>query len=138
MKKETYNIPTEDGKTEEFRIERDPVTGQIKSRKGAASSKVNNEFKQAKAVRNLYQQLVEANIPNIQDALDQVREENPAKFIELVTSLSEYVLPKLSRQEVKQENTNKILVIGAQQNVQQLENTINTDFQLTESDNDDE
>lgn len=134
---ETYTMEDENGEEKEFTIERDAETGRIKTRKGVTNTKKNSEFKQAKAVRTLYQHLVEANIPAIQDALDEVRKENPAKFIELVTSLSEYVLPKLSRQEVKQENTNKVIVIGAKNHQQQLENTINTDYQL-EVENDEE
>lgn len=47
-----------------------------------------------KEVRQLFENLLSANIDNLQILLDKVAEENPTKAIELILKMSEFVLPK--------------------------------------------
>lgn len=55
--------------------------------------------KSTKEIREAYQTFVENNIPNFEKWIERVAKDNPAKALELVTSLSEYFLPKLQRTE---------------------------------------
>jgi len=59
--------------------------------------------KTTKEIRESFQCFVEDNVDNFQEWLDRVAETNPAKAIELVNNMSEYILPKLSRSEIKAE-----------------------------------
>jgi len=53
-----------------------------------------------KSIRDSYQKFIENNAPKFEEWLDRVAETNPAKAIELVSNLSDYVLPKLARTEI--------------------------------------
>lgn len=53
--------------------------------------------KSTKEIRDAFQVFVEGNTDNFEKWLNQVAKNNPAKAIELVVSISEYILPKLSR-----------------------------------------
>ena len=59
--------------------------------------------KTTKEIREAYQCFIEDNTEKLQEWLERVAEKNPAKAIELMANLSEYILPKLSRSEVKAE-----------------------------------
>ena len=59
--------------------------------------------KTTKEIRESFQCFVEDNVDNFQEWLERVAETNPAKAIELVNNMSEYILPKLSRSEIKAE-----------------------------------
>jgi hypothetical protein len=59
--------------------------------------------KTTQEIRDAFQCFVEDNTDKLQDWLERVAEKNPAKAIELMSNLSEYILPKLSRTEVKAE-----------------------------------
>ena len=65
-------------------------------------------------IREAYQLFVENNIPNFEEWLTRVAKANPAKALELVTSLSEYFLPKLARTETdittKGESVNRPII----------------------------
>lgn len=56
--------------------------------------------KTTKAIREAYQNLVEMNLENMTSWLAMVAAEDPKKAMELMLSLSEYIIPKLARQEV--------------------------------------
>ncbi len=56
--------------------------------------------KQTKAIRDAYKEFIENNTPKFEQWLERVAETNPAKAIELVSNLSDYVLPKLARTEI--------------------------------------
>jgi len=79
------------------------------SEAGKKSSRKGTPNKTTKEIRDSFQMFVENNVSKFQDWIDEVGKTNPAKAIELVTSLGEYILPKLSRTEieaeVKQEST---------------------------------
>jgi len=82
------------------------------SKAGKKSSRKGTPNKTTKELRDSFQFFVENNVSQFQDWIEQVAESNPAKAIELVTSLGEYIIPKLSRTEidadVKTENKTKI------------------------------
>ena len=59
--------------------------------------------KTTKEIRDAFQLFVEDNVDNFQAWIERVAEKNPAKAIELISGLSDFVLPKLSRTEVKAE-----------------------------------
>jgi len=59
--------------------------------------------KSTKEIRDSFQMFVEGNQDKFDKWIEEVAEKNPAKAIELVTNLAEYILPKLSRTEVKAE-----------------------------------
>ena len=51
-------------------------------------------------IRDAYQKLVEDNLTNMTEWLTQVAAENPERAMDLMLKLSEYMIPKLARQEV--------------------------------------
>jgi len=51
-------------------------------------------------IRDAYQKLVEDNLTNMTVWLTQVAAENPERAMDLMLKLSEYMIPKLARQEV--------------------------------------
>ena len=56
--------------------------------------------KTTKEIREAYQKLTENNLENMSIWIAQVAAENPEKAMDLMIRLSEYVIPKLARQEV--------------------------------------
>jgi hypothetical protein len=51
-------------------------------------------------VRGALAQAVEGNVGRLKDCLERVAQRDPAKFVELVARLSEFVVPKLQRSEL--------------------------------------
>jgi LytS/YehU family sensor histidine kinase len=51
-------------------------------------------------IKEAYQKLVEDNLTNMTEWLTQVADQNPERAMDLVLKLSEYMIPKLARQEV--------------------------------------
>jgi hypothetical protein len=56
--------------------------------------------KTTKEIRNAYQKLTEDNLDNMNIWLAQVASESPEKAMDLMLKLSEYIIPKMSRQEI--------------------------------------
>ncbi len=56
--------------------------------------------KQTRDIRQAYQNLVEMNLENMTMWLEQVAMVDPEKAMDLMLKLSEYIIPKLARQEV--------------------------------------
>ena len=71
-------------------------------REGAGRPK-GSPNKSTKEIRDAFQMFVENNVENFEEWIMRVAEKNPAKAIELVKDVGEYILPKLSRTEVKAE-----------------------------------
>ncbi len=71
--------------------------GEVTNPKGRPKGKPN---KTTAEIRDAYQRLVEDNLTNMTEWLTQVAAENPEKAMELMLKLSEYMIPKLARQEV--------------------------------------
>jgi hypothetical protein len=57
--------------------------------------------KVTQAQRELFSTLLSNNLTSIQAALEEVRQDDPAKFIELVLKLAQYSLPTLKAIEYK-------------------------------------
>ncbi len=56
--------------------------------------------KTTRDIRQAYQNLVEMNLENMTSWLASVAAEDPEKAMDLMLKLSEYIIPKLARQEV--------------------------------------
>ena len=56
--------------------------------------------KNTKQIREAYQKLTEENLDNISIWLSQIAGDDPAKAMDLMLRLSEYIIPKLARQEL--------------------------------------
>ena len=63
-------------------------------------------------IRNAFQMLVEDNLDNMKVWLSDVAQEDPERALEIILKMSEYIVPKLSRTEVKADNTDKSIVIN--------------------------
>lgn len=67
---------------------------------GASSSRKGVPNKTTEQIRDAYKAFIGDNTDKFQEWLDRVAEKNPAKAIELINGLSDYVLPKLQRTEI--------------------------------------
>lgn len=56
--------------------------------------------KNTKHIREAYQRLTEHNLENMSIWISQVASEDPAKAMDIMIRLSEYILPKLARTEL--------------------------------------
>ena len=56
--------------------------------------------KTTKDIKEAYRMLIEKNLDNLTDWLERVAEKDPEKAIRIINDLSEYVIPKLARQEM--------------------------------------
>ncbi len=65
--------------------------GEAKGRPKGVVNKATKDIKEA------YKNLIELNLEQMSEWMQRVGEQNPAKAIELMANLSEYVIPKLSR-----------------------------------------
>jgi hypothetical protein len=57
--------------------------------------------KQTKEIREAYKILIEANLSNMTNWISDIAKDNPEKAVDLLIKLSEYVVPKLNRTEIK-------------------------------------
>lgn len=73
---------------------RGPEDKRSKGRPKGRGNKVTMEIREA------YQNLVEMNLDNMSAWIAQIAAENPEKAMDTMIKLSEYVIPKLARQEV--------------------------------------
>jgi hypothetical protein len=71
--------------------------GQSGNPKGRKKGTLNKNTKQ---IREAYQKLTEENLDNMNLWLMQTASEDPAKAMDLMLRLSEYIIPKLARQEL--------------------------------------
>jgi hypothetical protein len=58
-----------------------------------------SENKTTRDIKEAYKMLIENNLDNLTNWLIQVAKKDPAKAIYIISDLSEYVIPKLARQE---------------------------------------
>ena len=65
-----------------------------------AGKKPGTQNRTTKAVREAYQKLTEDNLDNMSIWLSQIASEDPSKAMDLMLRLSEYIIPKLARQEI--------------------------------------
>ncbi|MCP3697261.1 MAG: hypothetical protein GY920_01655 [Aliivibrio sp.] len=59
-----------------------------------------SQNKNTREIRDAYQRLVENNLENMTLWLTRIASEDEEKAMEIMLKLSEYVIPKLARQEV--------------------------------------
>ena len=78
-------------------------TNNPNGRPKGSSNKITTE------VRECVSQLLYEEVTKLKTALDEVRQESPSKYIELVTKLLPYVAPKLSSIQVTEDMTEKKL-----------------------------
>lgn len=57
--------------------------------------------KTTKEIRDGFQLLVENKLDKMEAWLDRVAEKDPARALELISKLTDFVIPKLSRNEIK-------------------------------------
>tara|TARA_R110001632_G_scaffold45587_1_gene115971 strand:+ start:49 stop:366 length:318 start_codon:yes stop_codon:yes gene_type:complete len=65
-----------------------------------AGKKPGTQNKTTKRVREAYQNLVEMNLDKMSIWISQIASEDPAKAMDTMIKLSEYIIPKLARTEV--------------------------------------
>jgi len=71
--------------------------GQFKSgNKKGQGRKKGSKNKSSKELREIFTFLLDSNLGELQAALDVVKNDNPAKYIELILRLTEFALPKLN------------------------------------------
>lgn len=56
--------------------------------------------KQTAEIREAYQRLTEANLENMTHWLQSIAADDPAKAMDMMLKLSEFIIPKLARQEL--------------------------------------
>ena len=59
-----------------------------------------SENKTTKDIKEAYRMLIEANLDNLTGWIERIAEKDPEKAIRILSDLSEYVIPKLARQEL--------------------------------------
>jgi hypothetical protein len=69
---------------------------------GKRSSRKGTPNKATEDIRKAFNCLIEENIDKMSSWLDQIASNDPAKAFDIITKLSEYVIPKLNRTEVKE------------------------------------
>ena len=57
--------------------------------------------KSTQEIRNAYQMLLENNIPNLIKWLDKIAEKDPVKAFDIIIKMSDFIIPRLSRQQVE-------------------------------------
>tara|TARA_R110002020_G_scaffold445881_1_gene657835 strand:+ start:86 stop:409 length:324 start_codon:yes stop_codon:yes gene_type:complete len=65
-----------------------------------AGRKKGTKNKNTRLIREAYQKLTEDNLDNMNRWLMQTAQEDPSKAMDLMLKLSEYIIPKLARQEI--------------------------------------
>lgn len=73
------------------------VSGNANGRPHGAKDKTNKEIREA------FQELIEGNLANIESWLKKVAVKDPAKAIDLILKLSEFIVPKLRSVEMQAE-----------------------------------
>lgn len=88
------------------------ISGNKKGRPTGSKDKAKTDIKQA------YQSLVEGNLSNIENWLNEVATKDPAKAIELLLRLSEFILPKMKATELKADfgkEVKQVIIINGQE-----------------------
>tara|TARA_R110000822_G_scaffold138119_2_gene275693 strand:- start:235 stop:522 length:288 start_codon:yes stop_codon:yes gene_type:complete len=68
--------------------------------------------KTTQEIRDAFQLLIENNQDKLQLWLTETAMEEPARALEIILKMSEFIVPKLSRTDVKAEVTDKSIVIN--------------------------
>ena len=57
--------------------------------------------RQTQEIREAYKQLIEMNLDNMSKWISTIAEDSPEKAVDLIVKLSDFVIPKLNRTEIK-------------------------------------
>ncbi len=68
--------------------------------------------KATKEIREAFRLLVEGNLDNMKVWLSDVAEDDPEKALNILLKMSEFVVPKLQRQEIEHEIRDKQVIIN--------------------------
>lgn len=68
--------------------------------------------KATKEIREAFKLLVEDNLDNMKVWLSDVAEEDPERALNILLKMSEFVVPKLQRQEIEHEIRDKQVIIN--------------------------
>ena len=68
--------------------------------------------KATKEIREAFKLLVEGNLDNMKVWLSDVADEDPEKALNILLKMSEFVVPKLQRQEIEHEIRDKQVIIN--------------------------
>jgi len=79
-----------------------------KGKPKTGGKKKGTKNKATRDIKEAYRLLIEKNIDNLTEWLKKIAEKNPKDAIYIIHNLSEYVIPKLARQEITGENGNPI------------------------------
>ena len=67
------------------------------------------------AVREAFRRLVEDNAEHMQEWLDATAERDPAKALDLTARLAEFIIPKLSRSDIRGDLDNRLEIVLVKQ-----------------------
>ena len=75
------------------------------------------EHEVTKDVRSAFKDLIDGELDSLKDTLERVKAKSPKDYFKIITDLSEYVLPKLNRTEIvnEQEQEHTIIIIGGKE-----------------------
>ncbi|MDT0646322.1 hypothetical protein RM545_06435 [Zunongwangia sp. F260] len=78
-----------------------PFTKETASKAGSSSSRRGIPNKATSEIRESYKLLIENNLDNMTAWLKSIGKENPEKAFDILIKMSDFIVPKLSRQELK-------------------------------------
>jgi hypothetical protein len=77
-----------------------------------AGSRKGKPNKATHEIREAFKELVEGNLDNIATWLQDVAEDDPEKALNIILKMSEFVVPKLQRQEIEHEIQDRQVTIN--------------------------
>ena len=77
-----------------------------------AGSRKGKPNKATKEIREAFKLLIEDNLPNMKVWLSDVAEEDPERALNILLKMSEFIVPKLQRQEIEHEIRDKQVIIN--------------------------
>lgn len=84
----------------------------IKGHKKVGGRQKGSQNKATKDIKEAYRLLIETNIPNLTKWVKTIAEKDPAKAINILSELSEFVIPKLARTEMIADITQNTKITG--------------------------
>ncbi|MCM4161871.1 hypothetical protein FHG64_16025 [Antarcticibacterium flavum] len=96
-----------------------PFTSESAREAGSSSTRKGMPNKTTQEIKEAYQLLVENNLENMSAWLQKIGEDNPEKAFDVLIKMSDFVIPKLSRQELKVEQ-DKLTPEEKDQRIEQL------------------
>ena len=86
------------------------ITKAQASEMGKKSSRKGTPNKSTTEIRQAFQTLISSTIEDFESWIDEVAKEDPAKAFDIIIKLSDFILPKLQRTEIKGEITIQDLI----------------------------